>query len=78
MVIHEKALTRVDQSAERHPAKQEVTGSPPGRGTCVRCMFNPQSGRRQNTTNLCMSLTLMSLSLSLSFSLSSISNYILR
>ena len=53
MVIHEKALTRVDQSAERHPAKQEVTGSPPGRGTCVCCMFNPQSGRTQETPDWC-------------------------
>ena len=52
------ALARVAQFVGRPPAKQKVAGSLPGQVTC----FSPWSGRVQEATHECFSLTWMFLS----------------
>ena len=44
----------------------KVAGSIPGQGTCLGCRFGPRSGRIQEATDPCFSLTSVFLSLSLS------------
>ena len=45
------------------PTEQKVAGSIPGQGACLGCGFSPQSGRTQEASNRCFSLTSIFLSL---------------
>ena len=47
------ALTDVAQLVGCHTAKQKVTSSIPGQGTCLGCRPGPQLGCMQAATNQC-------------------------
>ena len=60
------AMTGVAFLVEHHPTKRKVTSGISHQGTCLGSRFGPQSGRVQEATSQCFSLTLLFLSLSFS------------